>query len=387
MEIDQILEVSFSQPLITKEVTPTEIDINIKDERLSYDCCYELDSPSLNNWNNTLEINYSSSETSQSFIFQYGKNKILGKNEITCNYEIGKVFYHLKKGVYKFKEGASLGKDNKFKLDVFQNRQFSFYGNDDISPIYYSDYFVSQIGSKIVFAHEYNDNDEALPPIYMVNGSYIIDSLKKCDNIKTSTKLPYNLAYCEITADDLNNLEKVNAELSLYYQLLCRYYQYSYMNLTKLDTKNYPVFNIIEFLKPTDAKLTKETDLILVSNVTGASKFHNNDENIFHILLEVENGNANKTYHGYCGADYSSENVQSNLTCHLNITSEEISYNNIYLLPYHLIMKAKTPFDVIIKDTMKAGEKPTPEPPKPTGLSSYLKYSIGLSLTILLLLF
>ena len=43
-------------------------------------------------------------------------------------------------------------------------------------------------------------------------------------------------------------------------------------------------------------------------------------------------------------------------------------YDNLYLLPYTYLDKIKTPFEVIIKNTIKAGDNPEPEPtdPKPT---------------------
>lgn len=382
MEIDQFNTISFSEPHIKPEqVTPAEIDLTLTD--FDHDCSLLLKSSSLDKWKNTLEVTFTNSKTNQNFVYQVGRNKILGKNEINCNYEIYQAYSYLKKGQYVFKEGQSLGEENTFNINALKNQKFDFYGNDYIDPLYYFQYFVSQVGSKIIFIHEYIENDEILPPIYMVNEDEI-DDLEKCGNIKTSTKLPVNLAYCEITQNDLAFLESKNASLDLYNQFLCTYITDTGMTLYKLDTKNYLAFNIIQFLMPNDTQLTPQTDLILVSSVAGSSKNHKNDENFFLILLEVENDNKNTTFYGYCGANYNSQSVQSNLTCHLNETNQAIPYENIYLLPYHLFMNVKTPFDVIIKYTLKAGDDIRPDP-TPTGFSEYLGYSLGLLIFMILL--
>ena len=72
----------------------------------------------------------------------------------------------MRKGKYKFKGSETFGKDNKFNLNSFVNKEFSFYGADEIRLIFYHP-FVSKVGSKILFVHKYKSNDDTLPPMFI----------------------------------------------------------------------------------------------------------------------------------------------------------------------------------------------------------------------------
>ena len=55
MEIGQFIEISFSEPLIISEnPNPVQIEVNFK--RHNFDCMLVVESPSLNDWNNTLNV-------------------------------------------------------------------------------------------------------------------------------------------------------------------------------------------------------------------------------------------------------------------------------------------------------------------------------------------
>ena len=122
----------------------------------------------------------------------------------------------------------------------------------------------------------------------------------------------------------------------------------------------------------------------------------------FYGIMEIEYNNKNKTVLAYCGAQVNYENIESNLTCRLKINDEIYQYDNQYLLPYSYLDKIKTPFEVIIKKTIKAGDNPDPEPtdpeptdPEPTDTekpippsptkSSYLENSMNLLMSLKLL--
>ena len=130
------------------------------------DCNLIVNSSSLNNWNNTLNINFKHEESSEDFDFQIGRNTILWKNKIISNYEINRAYYNLKKGRYIFKSFESLGEDNSFKLNSFEGKSFDFYGADQIRPLIYIQSFVTQEGSKFIFRHAFGNIDDNLPPIY-----------------------------------------------------------------------------------------------------------------------------------------------------------------------------------------------------------------------------
>ena len=66
--------------------------------------------------------------------------------------------------------------------------------------------------------------------------------------------------------------------------------------------------------------------VVILANVEGSTKFYQNGDNSFYALIEIENNNKNKTGFILCSAQIPfQENNFVNLTCHLNITSEEKS--------------------------------------------------------------
>ena len=272
-------------------------------------------------------------------------------------------------------------------------------------------YYVSQAWSKIIFSHEFDGNDDSLPPIFLVeNAKY---PLKNCDHIRTSTYYGYDLAYCEITQKDLEYIETNSARL--YYNYLCGKIQSTDIYLYKLDPKKYPVFEVIKFIKPENTSINNKTDLILVSN----SKVNVpiNTEIYFNTIFEIENNMKNLTFFSACTGQINSENTESYITCHIN-GKGDYQYQNIYLLPYSLMKFDSTYFEVIIKESIKAEDEI--EPPEEEeneeredetekqeeeekeeegeheseeeehdktsdGLSSYLKYSLSLFFYFLIL--
>ena len=212
----------------------------------------------MDKWKNTLNIKFThESGEEQDIDFQIGKNKIRGKNEINCFYERKKLFNERKKGKYIFKGFESLGVENTFKLNSFERKYFNFYGYDDILPILDTNYYISQVGSKIVFNHIYTANDDTLPPIYK-NVSFDFP-MNNCHKLKTSTKFDDTFAYCEITQEDLDVL---NYPAEINYRYLCGWFYTTEIILYKLDTKLYPVFKANKLFKPTDEIITQKTDLI-----------------------------------------------------------------------------------------------------------------------------
>ena len=375
MEIGEIMDFEFSEPYIKpKKVNPVEIEVTFKEKH--DDCSINVMGNSLDNWNNSLEITFTNEKASQNIYFQAGKNKILGKNEINCYFEILKVYLYTKKGTFTFKESKSLGDYNTFKLNSFEGKSFEYYGVDDLDSLNQERYYVSQAGSKIIFSHKFEGNDDSLPPIFFDgNAKY---PLKNCDHIRTSTYYGYDLAYCEITQKDLEYIE--TNSVRLYYNYLCGYLDRSSIYLYKLDPKKYPVFEVIKFIKPENTSINNKTDLILVSN----SKVNVpiNTEIYFNTIFEIENNMKNSTFPSTCTAQINSENTESYITCHIN-GKGDYQYQNVYLLPYSLMKyNNSTYFEVIIKKSIKAEEE---HDQTSDGFSLYLKYSLSLFFYLLIL--
>ena len=384
IEINQCIDFSFAEPkIIPEQVTPVEVNVNLKE--IDGECNLIVDTPSLDKWKNTLEIHFQhETRTENNVFFQLGKNKIKGKDEINCNYEIKRLYNFNKKGKYIYKGFQSLGEENTFKINYFEGKFFYYYGKDFIIPLFYGFFYVSQPGSKIIFIHEFDLNDETMPQIYMDENSQY--PLSNCLQLKTSTQLAYSFGYCQITQDELNYIENNGAKL--WYSYLCGILENSYIAIYKLDTKNYPVFKVNKFLKPNATEISKTTDLIIVAKVEGGTKFFTNEEGIFRTIFEVENNNQNKTFLSLCSAEISFENIESNLICHLS-TQSTLSFQNIYLLPFSLSEITDSPFEVFINRTIKAadGEEPEPTDSDPTDKNEndYLYYSLNLLFGLMLL--
>ena len=129
---------------------------------------------------------------------------------------------------------------------------------------------------------------------------------------------------------------------------------------------------------------------ILVKKITGKDiKFYQNDGE-FYTIIEIENNNINTSVFAICSAQVSYDNIESNFYCNLDIDSKSYNFQNLYLLPYSFLSKVETPFEVMIKDSIKAEEgyippRPNPEPSILPAVSRYLDYSIFLFLIIFLI--
>ena len=70
--------------------------------------------------------------------------------------------------------------------------------------------------------------------------------------------------------------------------------------------------------------------------------------------MEIENNGQNTTVFAYCVALINQGIKYSELPCRLNNTNTNFEYENIYLLPYNLILRANVPYEVIMNTTLKA---------------------------------
>ena len=357
MEIGQFIEVSFTQPLITSG-SKTPVEIEVKYSSQSVDCTLITNGSSIHDWNNTVFVNFENEEKKNNFEFQIGKNILIGNEVINCYFERDRIFYNMKKGIYKFKDFQTYGKDNTFNLNSFKNKQFNYYGIDQISAKYYTRLYLSKVGSKILFVHTHQDNDETLPPMAL-NGNIAYIIMSKCQHLKTSTKLPNEFAYCEMTQNEINFLQKYSG--LVIYRYLCNAWATSQFYLELLDS-NYPVFNIIDFYKPEDAtKLDSKTILLLTATFTGSVQSYKNDGQ-FTTIVEIEYENKNTSALAICNATVSKDQEESNFNCVLDINKLVFSCDNIYLLPYNSISKLTIPFEVYIEKEIKAKTIPGPDP-------------------------
>jgi hypothetical protein len=351
--------------------------------------------------NNTISINFENKKTKQILDIQIGKVRILGEDTLISNFQINRPFQQLNKGIYEFKDYQSLGKENTFSLSSFENLTITFYGDDTITAIKVKNLYISEVGSKIVFFHESYSND-AFPPVFLHQKEF--SKLENCEHLKALTNIG-SFGVCEIEQSNLDFLEK-NKNSILFFNKLCGSLEETDINVYLLEKTKYPVFRINQFFLPNNTYIDNETDIIINAYVEGSTKFYSNDDNQFYAFIDIEYSNKNQTALFDCSAEIPFiENKKSNLTCHL--IADKYEFDNLYLLPYSVNNKMSSPFEVIIEQTIKAGDDPLPpqpgtdttEPDKtdndttepettapitPTG-SWYLKYSLYFLISILLL--
>ena len=382
MEIGQFIEVSFVQPLISSgSKTPVEIEVELS--KMKPDCNLVIKKPSkFHDWTNTVFINFEHEEKTYNFEFQVGKNILIGQGEINSFYELERVNNNMRKGKYKFKSSETFGKDNIFNLKSFENQAFTFYGTDEIKSIY-NMLFVSKVGSKILFIHDYKVNDDTLPPMHFYEKN---TPMSKCQHLKTSTQLPYNLGYCEMTNEEISYLRR-EGRVPVFYRYLCRYLYTASFSLVLLNSNN-PVFNIINFYKPENiTQINNRTRLLLTASVTGSATSYKNDGQ-FITILEIENDKKNTSVIAKCNAIVFEGQKESNFTCSLENDKLVLPFQDIYLLPYNTLTEVTTAFEVFIEKEMKANDgsiPPSPEPDPKPALSLYLVYSYTFIAALLLL--
>ena len=361
MEIGQFFEIGFFEPnIMPDQITPTEIPVYLTNQ--NNDCNLLVESPSLDEWNNTLKVSFKNEEKSEDFYFFIGSNKLSRVDKISCYYEILPAYYFKKKGLYTYNDFESLGNVNTFTLSSFENFTFNYYGYDLIDYTIVNNYYVSQEGSKIVFDHVLDANDDTLPPIFMDN--YGIVPLSKCSHLKASDGFSYSFGYCEITQDELNYIEQ-KGRVRLYYNILCGTLLSTYIYVNKLDTTKGKVFKIIKFIKPKVSKITSSTDLVLFSTVTGGGNIYQNEDFLFYTMMDIENNNKNTTVMNKCSLQINTGTKETNLICHL-YGYQNYQFQNIYLLPYSIPSSCSRNFEVNINTTIKAEEEPEPGPTDPT---------------------
>ena len=323
---------------------------------------------------------------------QIGNNKLLnGNEEINCFIESEKDVSK-RKGKYKFKGSETLGRDNKFNLSSFENKEFKFYGDDEITRIFYNS-FVTKAGSKMLFIHNYKGNDDSLPPIILYNEMELL-TMTKCKHLKTSTSLTSRFGYCELTEKDIDFIKFYPRPL-ITYRGLCGQLVSVVFNIHFLYPDK-PCFNIINFYKPENiTRMDYRTRLLLTDNFSGSIKDYDN-EGQFITIFEIENKNKNTSVMATCFATFPRNQEKANFTCSLDISDQiYIPVQNVYLLPYSALKNVKSIFfEAFIEKEIKANNAkiapaPGPDPPEPPEpeptISSYLVYS-KIFITILLFL-
>ena len=353
--------IAFSDPYIEEQPTPNVIDVDFSN--MNTGCQLEVKSNSdLNNMKSQLNIIFKHEIKDTEFDYICGITKFINEEKkIKCYFELlnSQTAY---KGKYTYKsfENIREGKGNTFKLNLFTEKSFTYYGRDHFEPLSKilnikdkenNYYFVSKKGSRISFIFNPAGVDKSLPPIYANNKNSNALSNCKVSSVYLNEEQTQYIAYCDISDKELNYFDDYSKnENKMLYNVLCG--QSSTMNLSvyKLDTKLYPSIYVKYFLI-SEIDWSPYTTVSLLTNIDGSVEGCKDDEVLFTVVVKVEKDNKNYIEGIQCSLGKLKDTGKNFLIyCQFNRT---VDFDNLYLTPYASIAKFTFPYEIIIDKEFK----------------------------------
>ena len=347
-------QISFVEPYIPNEgVVPKDIKISFND--IDEECNLEVStSSSLSDWKNTLDLGFKHVETNKKFNFQCSSVNVLSEKKNVCYFEYWN--FWADKGIYKFNTSQSLGVENTFTVDsTFEGKEFKLYGLDELLPLYIDYFYISQEGSKILFLYfsQSDDDEPTIPPIYA--NIYAEKPLRDCNYIDFEG---YYFAYCDLKNDEIDYFDDMYTMdfNPIVYSVLCGAKESSYKMGVKLDTTKYPVFKVNNFILPEGNTISSESILTGVADIEGSISGYFDQTNTFFTFLYIEIFGDNYTAFGICELTKPKKIMKKYLfNCQIDMAEGyDIPYDNIYVLPFTFQDESNYPYEIYIKDEIKA---------------------------------
>ena len=352
--------VAFIEPYLPNDESEKK-NVDLKYKGIDESCFINITTTSnYTEWENTVELTFKNKQypNDRGFNFQCSMVKFNTYDHPYCFYEYYNAML-LHAGNYQVFSAKSLGTENLFNLDdTFKNLNFNYYGGNYLEELYSDVYFVSREGSNIMFLYDYEYGIRSnQPPIYP--NANATEYLRDC--FITDVPLYYaSFLICKIKEDELKFFEKMSSpsDNPVLYQVDCGYKQPTEVSVFLLDTENYPVFKVSQFIVPEDKIVSIETDLYLFAKIEGSTeKFKN--ENQFFTLVDLEFNSTNYTVMALCDIDIDdlkkTVNDNYNITCNLMISGDDLQLDNLYLRDVYSPVDPEDPFDVIIPGIIKGG--------------------------------
>ena len=352
-------QISFVEPYIERGgVTPLNFPLQF--DSFDEECNLKVSSvESYDEWKNTLYLEFRNTETRRKFNYQCSAVKILDEKKSVCYYEYWN--FWTDKGTYKFNYFQSLGVENTFSLDYFDQRKFEFYGLDELYPIYNDYLYISQEGSKLLFLLFTDDKVPKTPQIYA--NEKINIPLSDCKYLD----FEYYFVACDLKKDEINYFDDMSSMNynPLVYDILCGYKEPIYAVAYILDKTKYPVFKFRNLVLPEDDTISSESILTGIADIEGSLSGYFSQKNIFYVLALIETLGENITSFAYCEIEKPKRIMRNYLfNCYMDmIPGDEIPYDNIYFYPYYFQDDFDYPYEVLIPETLK-GQKPIIFTPK-----------------------
>ena len=370
-----IERIAFSEPYIVKE---SEIKKNIvlSFDKITDSCDLIIKNNSLiDEWNDTLEINFKNNNSNDKFYYQCNTNKLINKTEINCYYENSNI--NLQKGSYEFDNYKSSEKNNVFYLDEsFKYKKFNFYGHNELNYFISKNIYVSKKGSQIILNNIPNHNNEMIiPKIYPNIKSQI--ELSNCKKIELNKDLKFNFIFCNLTDLEIKYFDYIKDNY-ISYNVLCGQKVETQLNVHKLNLEKYPRFTIKKIIMPNKVVFTRFDKFSIYADIEGKISFKENKIIGFYLLAYFDD----IKYKEINLLECTSKNILGNLydnECQFecNVFIYDSSAEEIEFLPYIFYNEINTPYEIIMESGIKAE--------KISSFSSYLKASLFLFLSILLI--
>ena len=356
-------QISFVEPYIKKEgVIPKNINLhfNSMDDECNIKVSTET---SLENWKNSVEIQFLNSEKNRKFNFQCSSVDILDEKKSICYFEYWN--FWADKGIYKFTDSNSLGVENTFSLDSsFSEKAFKFYGLDELYPVFSEYLYVSQEGSKITLLYYSDDvEDESNIPLIYANRN-APSPLSNC-NLFSFEKNYF--IHCDINKEEIEYFEDISTmnDNPLVYSILCGYKELIPAVTYRLDTNKYPVFKFKNLILPEGETISSKSILTGVADIEGSLSEYYDKQNSFYVLSDIDVYGMNLTAFIYCEIDKPRKIMKDYyFNCFIDMTPGfNVPYENIYIYPINIPIEIGDPYEVFIQETFKA-QKPKSFIPK-----------------------
>ena len=344
-------EVAFVEPYDGREwIIP--IDVYLRMDSMDGECNIKISETGIFDiWKNTLDLGFINSETGNPFNFQCSRVSLLDGKKNVCYFEYYKFF--TQKGLYKYSYHQTLGQDNYFYLDISSFSQFNFYGVDSFEAILSNFLFVSQEGSKIMLFYSSNGGDNRyFSPIYANENT--TNALSDCKYFKFDIM---EFVYCDIKQKEVDYFDDFSklSYTPLVHNVLCGVKEESNVIVYKLDLTKYPVFKIKSLVLPKEKTINSKSVLTGIADIEGSLSGFNSVKNIFYGFIDIESQGINSTYMISCEINNPRTIANYLFNCYVDIYEGiEKSYDNIYLYPFNIPVQADYPYEIFIKEKIKA---------------------------------
>ena len=352
-------QVAFVEPYLGN-TWPIPIPISISLSSFDKECKMDLNAYEFfDSWVNTLEIGFKNPNVEKTFIYHCSRVSLIDGEKDVCYFQYYN--YFTRKGTYTYSYHNSLGNDNSFYLNNFI-KEFYYYGIEEYYDYAYSNLlFVSQEGSKIIlyYSNDEEDKEENIPSIYANENS--TNPLSDCHYFKHDTD---EFVYCDLKQNEVDSFDSVStlSHSPLTYNVLCGAKEEIPVIVYKLDTTKYPIFKVKKILLPQSNTISSIKSLTLIADIEGSLSGYHATESVFYGFIDIEVNPLNLTAQIKCTLKNPRRIMKDYVfSCYVDMTEGyNVPYDNIYLHPINMPENVQYPYEVYIKDVIKA-EKYDPQ--------------------------